>query len=235
MYEFESRVRYSEVDSDSRLTFLGVLNYLQDCSTFQSEDMGVGIDYYREQHKAWVVNYWQVDLYEMPKLGTDITIGTIPYSIKGYLGYRNFYIKDRKTGKHYAMANSIWTLIDTDTIRPVRAGEDMLKAYELSEKLPMEYVDRKRVTDMEGAVLKDPVPVLKHHLDTNHHVNNAQYVEIALDYVPEGFNIRRMQAEYIKSAVLGDIMYPMVKASAGEVFVALNDEKGKAYARVTFS
>ena len=36
MYTFDSRVRYSETDEEGRLTVTGIINYMQDCSTFQS-------------------------------------------------------------------------------------------------------------------------------------------------------------------------------------------------------
>ena len=38
MYTFGSRIRYSETDEYGKLTLTGIMNYLQDCSTFQSED-----------------------------------------------------------------------------------------------------------------------------------------------------------------------------------------------------
>ena len=43
MYAFDSRIRYSETDSEGRLTLNALLNYFQDCSTFHSEDVGLGI------------------------------------------------------------------------------------------------------------------------------------------------------------------------------------------------
>ena len=49
MYQFESRVRYSEVDSERHLTLPAVMDYLQDCCTFQSEDMNIGVEYLAEQ------------------------------------------------------------------------------------------------------------------------------------------------------------------------------------------
>ena len=45
MYAFGSRIRYSETDSEGRLTLNALLNYFQDCSTFHSEDVGLGIGY----------------------------------------------------------------------------------------------------------------------------------------------------------------------------------------------
>ena len=42
MYSFESKVRYSEVGEDTRMTLYSVLNYFQDCSVFHSESVGRG-------------------------------------------------------------------------------------------------------------------------------------------------------------------------------------------------
>ena len=44
MYTFESRVRFSEVDATEKLTLPAVVNYFQDCTTFQSEELGRGIE-----------------------------------------------------------------------------------------------------------------------------------------------------------------------------------------------
>ena len=43
MYTFNSRVRYSETDEGGCPSVSGIINYMQDCSTFQPEDCGVGV------------------------------------------------------------------------------------------------------------------------------------------------------------------------------------------------
>ena len=60
IYQFDSRVRYSEVDENRRITLLSILNYFQDCSTFHSEDVGLGIDYLAEHKKVWLLSSWQI-------------------------------------------------------------------------------------------------------------------------------------------------------------------------------
>lgn len=45
MYTIESRVRFSEVGEDGYLTIPAIVNYFQDCSTFQSEELGRGIEF----------------------------------------------------------------------------------------------------------------------------------------------------------------------------------------------
>ena len=37
-YEFEGKVRYSEIDHRATMTLPALINYFQDCSTFQSEE-----------------------------------------------------------------------------------------------------------------------------------------------------------------------------------------------------
>ena len=93
IYQFDSRVRYSEVDENRRITLLSILNYFQDCSSFHSEKIGVGIDYLKEKQCAWVLSSWQIVLGELPVFGQEITVQTWPYSFKGFLGERNFCIR----------------------------------------------------------------------------------------------------------------------------------------------
>ncbi len=64
----------------------------------------------------------------------------------------------------------------------------------------------------------------RHHIDTNHHVNNAQYVDMARESIPEGLRIREIRADYKKAAVLGNVIIPRVsQGSAHEWTVSLDD------------
>ena len=82
MYTFESRVRYSETDETGRLSVTGIMNYFQDCSTFQSEDLHMGISYLEEEKRAWWLNSWQIVIDRYPSLGR-IQISTIPMALRG--------------------------------------------------------------------------------------------------------------------------------------------------------
>ena len=75
MYSFDARVRFSEVGADDRISMAGIVNYLQDCSTFQSEDLYLGMKYLRERGMVWVINSWQIDVSRFPELGDRITVG----------------------------------------------------------------------------------------------------------------------------------------------------------------
>ena len=59
-YDFKGRVRYSEIDENGCLTLPGILDYYQDCCTFQSESIGQGMDVLEERKRAWVLSSWQI-------------------------------------------------------------------------------------------------------------------------------------------------------------------------------
>lgn len=232
MYTFDSRIRYSEVDSEGRLTMAALINYFQDCSTFHSEDLGVGVEYLREEHLVWVLSAWQIVVERYPELGEKVIIGTQPYDMKGFLGYRNFVMLDEK-GEFLAKANSLWSLLNTDTGKPVPVPEVMIEKYVLAPRLDMEYAPRKIAVPGEGAV-QESIVVKKHHLDTNHHVNNQQFLDMAMDYLPEDFCIRQVRAEYKKQAFLDDILVPRVVSMGEKIIVSLSDEAGAAYMTAEF-
>lgn len=92
----------------------------------------------------------------------------------------------------------------------------------------MEYASRKIAAAGEG-VLQEPLTVKKHHLDTNHHVNNQQFLDMAMDFLPEGFCIGQVRAEYKRQAFLHDVLVPRVTEEGSRVVVKLEDENGGVY------
>jgi len=232
MYQFDSRIRYSETDSEGRLTLMSLLNYFQDCSTFQSEDAGIGVRYCLGKDLIWVLNSWQIVPLRLPMLGEKVTIATIPYEFQKFMGHRNFMMLDQD-GNYLAKANSVWSLINLKTGRFQMPDENMIKGYPVEPRIDMDYAGRK-ISVPEGGEKKGEIVVMPHHLDANHHVNNGQYVSMALEFLPKETDVTQLRAEYKKQAFLGDVLYPYVVSEEGRVTVALQDQEEKTYATVEF-
>lgn len=233
MYKFDSKVRYSECDSHEKLTLASLVNYFQDCSTFQSHELGVGLSYMRELEKVWVLSSWQIVVDRYPNMCEEVEIGTFPYEFKKFFGYRNFFMRT-KEGEYLAKANSLWTLLDVNTFKPSMPTEKMMSKFRLENKLDMEYSDRKIKLSGEG-IDQETILVRKHHLDTNQHVNNGQYIDMAFEYLPEEFQVKKMRAEYKKQAWLDDVLYPNVIEENGKYMVSLCDVNKEPYVIVEFS
>ena len=97
-YEFEGKVRYSEIDHRATMTLPALINYFQDCSTFQSEQLGYGMDVLKKEKKAWVLAYWQVIVKRYPKLCERITVGTFASGFKGMYAPEVLWCFSRKLG-----------------------------------------------------------------------------------------------------------------------------------------
>lgn len=235
MYEYQTRIRYSEINSLGILSLPGLIDYFQDCSIFHSEDLGMGIQYLDEHHMFWALSSWQIVVNQYPKMGEYVTIGTAPYEFKGFTGCRNFWMRDENNNM-LACANSIWSLIDKEKQRPVKPTEEMIKTYELSEKIQMDYADRRIKLRGEEKIFPEMI-VKSHNIDTNLHVNNGQYIQIGLDYLEkkEIESIKQLRAEYKMQAVLHTKLYPKRFDYDNCIGISLQDEKGKSYCNMEFT
>ena len=232
MYQLKSKVRYSEVNSKSELSNHALLNYLQDSSTLHSEELGESGAQLFKKNMAWVLSFWQVCIEEFPKISEEICVKTWPYSTKGLFGLRNFCVENAN-GDKIVKANSIWVLIDPRTGRPIRITDEVSSRYPDEPKLEMDYCDRKVTVPAEYEE-KDGIVVPKYFIDTNNHVNNAKYVMLAEQYLPEDFKVKEIRVEYKIAAVLGDMMVPRVTIEEEVVTVAFVTTAGKLYAAIQF-
>lgn len=232
MYTFDSRIRYSEVDHRGQLTLPGLINYFQDCSTFQSEHLGVGFSDLKKRGCAWILSYWQIVVNRLPKFGEEVTTGTFATGFKGLYGNRDFVMKDRD-GAFLAGAHSVWVFMDMLKGRPVKPEEADVLPYETEAPLDIEYEDRKiKLPEMSEGL--SAFPVRKYHIDTNEHVNNGQYVQMAMECLPDDLSVRQLRVAYKKSAVCGDMIYPKVAFEPERTVAELCDEAGRPYAVVEF-
>ncbi len=234
MYQFKSKVRYSEVNSDKILTLAALTDYLQDTCTFQSEGLGAGMDILKERSEAWVLSSWEIVIKKMPKMYQEISVGTFPCSFKGFYGHRNFCVTDEQ-GEEMVIANSLWVYINYETKKPTRIPEEVASLYDDVIQKPLEFEWSDRKIKAEGNYVEEaPIIVPRFFIDTNEHMNNGKYILTAEAYLPTGFEVERVRAEYRKAAVLGDVLYPMIYKEEDVITVVLADEERKPYAVIQF-
>ena len=233
MYSFKSRVRYSETGADGYLSLYSAVHYMQDCSTFQSETLGLGVEAMREKRRAWFLSAWQIEIQGRARLGEEITVGTWARGFKAMYGYRNFALWDR-AGEFLIRADSTWVYMNTETGRPERIDQETIDLYSQEKALDMEYMGRK-IELPEGMIEYPAFPVRRVQIDTNGHVNNAKYIEMAEEWLPKDSEIKTLRVAYKHAAVHGDMIVPAVKKEENRHTVALKGPKGQVYAVIEAS
>ena len=208
MYSIESRIRYSETDKNEELTLPAIIDYFQDVAIFHSEDIGAGGRALKEFGQAWVLSSWQIEIEKLPVYAQRVKISTMPYEFKGVTGNRNCLISD-EDGNIMVKANSVWAYMDMIKQRPVRVPDFVLERFRLEERLEMDYKPRHiQLPDEDGEIL-EPIKVERQHLDSLGHVNNGQFVKLALSCRKKTGRVRNLRVEYKTQAHEGDILIPV--------------------------
>ena len=233
MYTMEGRIRYSECGVDKKATLTSIINYFQDCTSENSERLGVGVAYLKEKKRAWILNTWHVVVNRYPEIGEKIEVSTWATGFKGVFGPREFCMKT-KDGEVLATANTLWVYVDTETGRPSKPEEEEKEIYGVEPSLQMEAVSRK-IKFPEETTLVDTFAVHRYHIDTNNHVNNSQYIQMATEVLPEGFIVKGLRVEYKKAAVYGDEMKLRYARQGDNIVAALCDAENLPYAIIEFT
>ena len=213
MYQYESRTSYSMIDESGHLSIPGLVDFFQDGALFHSHDCGYDLQTLAKLHRAWLLNNWHIVINRMPLMGEKVIIKTWPYSFKLIYGFRNFTL-ETQAGEILAYADSHWFYFDSESGRPVAPTEEEVASYGMGEKYPMNYQSRKIKVDAPTTCV-DQVEISFSQLDTNHHVNNGQYVRISHNYIPKDIPFHEFRVEYRNAAHLGDKL---------DVYTAENDK-----------
>ena len=198
-------------------------NYFQDCAILQSENVGIGLDYLADHHRAWFLISWQIEVDRYPAMGENIKVRTWAYDFKASLGFRNIDILD-ENGIRIVKAASIWSYVDTETLRPARIEDEVSEAYPMEPAIDMEYAPRKiKLFDDHNVV--DTRKVMQYQIDSNNHMNNEAYIALAQEYVEDISAIKAVRAEYKMQYVKDDVI--VVKSAQKEnlLQILLCDEK----------
>ena len=228
----KTRVMYQDVDANGILTDTGLLKLFQNCATFHSEDIGYGLSWLASRQLGWFVISWQIHIHKRPRFFDEICVQTMPYALKGPLGNRNFLVLD-KDQNVLVEANSIWLFMDLKDQKPYRLPEDMKEAFSEDEPLDILWPPRKIKIPKDREVCYS-FHVSHMHVDTNHHMNNAYYMDAAVSALDEGFDAREVYVEYKSQARLFDEVIVSKTYLEDGIQIVLENKDGEAYATIIF-
>lgn len=223
MYSYDAIVRYSETGGRKKSNMASLANYFQDCAILQSENVGIGLDYLADHHRAWFLISWQIEVDRYPSMGEKIKVRTWAYDFKASLGFRNIDILD-ENGIRIVKAASIWSYVDTETLRPARIEDEVSEAYPMEPAIDMEYAPRKIKLFVDYNVV-DTRKVMQYQIDSNNHMNNEAYIALAQEYVEDISAIKAVRAEYKMQYVKDDVIVVKRAQKDNLLQILLCDEK----------
>ena len=136
-------------------------------------------------------------------------------------GFRNTFIYDAQ-GRPCYKTWSMGAFVDKTTGHLKRADEQLMSTLTLEPRLEMDYRDRRIILGQADGEAMPAVTVMRADIDYNRHMNNANYVRVAMELLPADFLVTGLRVEYRAAARCGDVLVPTVyRPEPDVVLVAL--------------
>ena len=221
MYSLKYKVTTSTCDSEGRLKLCSALQMMQDCSEMWIDSEPGVKRYFAEQHMAQLLATRQVEIVRVPEYKEELTVTTSVYGMKPMFGFRNTFIYDAE-GQPCYKTWSMGAFVDKSAGKLKRVDDATMASMPLEPQLEMDYKDRRIILPKEDGEVLEPVKVLRADIDYNRHVNNANYVRMAMELLPEGFDVKGLRVEYRVAAKLGDTLVPTLYHTGAALIVSLS-------------
>ena len=233
MYSLKYKVTTSTCDSDGRLKLYSALQMMQDCSEMWIDSEPGVKQYFTEQNMAQLLAFRQVEIIRVPNYKEELTVTTSVYGMKPMFGFRNTFIRDA-AGQPCYKTWSMGAFVDLANGKLKRVDDATIASMTLEPQLEMTYRDRRIILPKEEGQTLEPIKVLRADIDYNKHMNNANYVRMAMELLPDDFVVKGLRVEYRVAAKLGDMLIPTIYRIEGSVVVALK-VGGEAAAIIEFT
>ena len=117
---------------------------------------------------------------------------------------------------------SMGAFVDKVAGKLKRVNDATIQSMKLEPQLEMNYKDRRIILPKTEGKALEPIKVLRADIDYNKHLNNANYVRMAMELLPEDFVVRGLRVEYRVAAKLGDSLTPIIYKIADGIIVSLS-------------
>ena len=221
MYSLKYKVTTSTCDSEGRLKLYSALQMMQDCSEMWKDSEPVVKQYFAEQNMAQLLAFRQVEIIRAPEYKEELTVTTSVYGMKPMFGFRNTFIYDAE-GKPCYKTWSMGAFVDLANGKLKRVDDATIASMTLEPQLEMNYRDRRIILPKVGGEVLEPIRVLRSDIDYNKHMNNANYVRMAMELLPDDFVVEGLRVEYRVAAKLGDMLVPTIYRIDDGIIVALS-------------
>ncbi|MBQ6991848.1 MAG: hypothetical protein IJN50_02895 [Clostridia bacterium] len=186
MSKFERifKVEYYDIGEDRKATDKSILKYLQKIAGMHSDEMGCGLEELAKENLGWIITNWKLNVINKPKYNEDIIVKTWVRKIDKLYYYRDFEILNEQ-GEKIAIATSRWILMDVKNKTAKKVEDRFVRLHTIHEEEVFSNYKFTKIKEAESYENEFNYKVQRRDIDTNHHVNNLNYLDFAYETLPE--------------------------------------------------
>lgn len=200
-------VTLPDVGENNGLTNKGILRMLQEIACHHSDSAGFSVNESSVTGFAWIILNWKLQVFSRPAWNTKLKINTWSSKHTLIAFYRDFEVLDENDNL-VAIASSKWVLFDFNKNGIAKIDKEMENRYTHVDKHVFDIPMNEKLREPESSEFISEYTVCRRDIDTNHHVNNLNYLDFACEALPEDifFNsdFKNVEIMYKHEAKLGD-------------------------------
>lgn len=221
MYNLKFKATTSTCDSEGRLKLYSALQMMQDCSEMWIDSEPGVKKYFEEQNMTQLLATRQVEIIRVPEYKEELTVTSTVYGMKPMFGFRNTFIYDAQGNPCYKTW-SMGAFVDKSAGKLKRVDDETIASMKLEPQLEMNYKERRIILPKTEGEVMEPIKVLRADIDYNRHLNNANYIRMAMELLPESFVVRGLRVEYRIAAKLFDVLTPTLYKTDDGIIISLS-------------
>ena len=225
MYEKDFTVEYVDININGKLSDYGFFKYLQEMGCLHADACKYGLNDVERIRVAWILLDWKLNIFSRPSWNSRFHIKTWPSKMDSISCYRDFEVTD-EAGKKLAVASSRWVLVNIDTGHISKIGPEVITAFGPS----LNSVCNDKIEKMIEPICYEKsfeYTILKRDIDTNHHLNNLNYILLASELLPNDAIYSNIDVMYKKQCLLGDTIVFKLHVENGEYIVSVKSSDDK--------
>jgi len=224
-------VTLPDVGENNQLSNKGILRMMQEAACIHSSYANFSVNSAKETGLAWIILNWKLKVFSRPAWNTTLKLNTWSSKISHIFFYRDFEIYDSEN-KLVAIATSKWVLFDFFNNKIAKINDDIKARYVCVNKSVFNEPVNEKLSAPQNFNLLSEYVVSKRDIDTNHHVNNLNYLDFAYDAIPDDIyfnsNFKNVEIMYKLEAKLGDTLNLTYSREDDFHYVAIsNKDSGK--------
>jgi len=212
-------VRAYESGVSNRATLPSYCNYLQEIAGNHARALGLGIHELQRAGFTWMLARLHLAVSEYAAWRENVVLRTWPSGIRGRLLATRDFVARSEQGAVLLQGVSEWLYVDLAAQKIVRLPQAFAALAPAGTPRADVPEGSSHVPEFAAAEWSAPVTVRHSDHDFNSHVNNAHYVEWALECLPDDWRVGRQVCEleisFRASAMWGDTVFSEAVRESG--------------------
>lgn len=223
------RVKDTDCDLNGYLMPGAFLRMVQQLSTDHCEAIGLNQAFYEANHAIFLMAKMALEWERVPRCGETITLTTMPENCKRATYKRVTAVRDEQ-GNPLGLTDSRWVLVDPQARRIIRRPPEAFQNLSFGTDVP-EQLDMTMGKPREVETVGQAAAYYT-FCDTNGHLNNTRYADIACDALPleqlRQNPVRRLFISYHNEVPAGEC-FQVQRGHTGAGWYVSGTREGKCF------